>query len=185
VAKIPLTNNIKIYNTDTIDSFYKFLRAHESFFCSEFKLNIPLGENIGERVSNQSLERLTFDNAFFDVVITEDVLEHVRLYEKAVREIYRILKPNGYFIFTIPFYFDRMTVTRVDTSGKRDVHILPPQYHGGPLRGKMLSYRTFGLDFLDFLKSIGFTAEARFSKYADLTFGIVDSYVFIAQKKAE
>ncbi|MFZ5502747.1 MAG: class I SAM-dependent methyltransferase [Pseudomonadota bacterium] len=38
----------------------------------------------------------------FDVVIAFDVLEHVPDYKKALEEIYRVLSPKGWAIFTVP-----------------------------------------------------------------------------------
>jgi SAM-dependent methyltransferase len=44
-------------------------------------------------VTNQNLECLTFPDASFDLVMTSDVMEHVRLDDIAHREIRRVLKP--------------------------------------------------------------------------------------------
>jgi SAM-dependent methyltransferase len=116
----------------------------------------------------------------FDLVITEDMFEHVRDYKKGFQEIFRVLKPGGCHVFTIPFLFDRPTLIRVDTDGTRDVAILPPEYHGEKNGKKILAYRTFGLDLLDFLKEIGFETVVDFSKYADQKNGIFDSYAFVS-----
>jgi hypothetical protein len=61
-----------------------------------------------------------------------------------------------------------------------DVAILPPEYHGEKNGKKILAYRTFGLDLLDFLKEIGFETVVDFSKYADQKNGIFDSYAFVS-----
>ncbi|HLP90847.1 MAG TPA: bifunctional 2-polyprenyl-6-hydroxyphenol methylase/3-demethylubiquinol 3-O-methyltransferase UbiG [Nostocaceae cyanobacterium] len=44
-------------------------------------------------------EELPFDDWQFDVVICFDVLEHVDDWKKAITEIYRVLKPDGLFLF--------------------------------------------------------------------------------------
>ena len=46
---------------------------------------------------------LPFNNNSVDVVINEFVLEHVKNPESIVREIYRILKPNGLLYLAVPF----------------------------------------------------------------------------------
>jgi hypothetical protein len=51
------------------------------------------GKRLGGGATNQNLEALTFPDASFDVVVTSDVLEHVRLDERAHSEIRRVLKP--------------------------------------------------------------------------------------------
>lgn len=182
IRELPKTGRVKIYNADVFDSFYKVLRKYKHFVSSELIDNIPPGSQIGERAYCQNLEKLTFESESFDIVITEDIFEHIRNYENAFKEIYRVLKAGGYHIFTVPCDFSKKTVTRVDTSGDADTNLLPPEYHGGPRRGKILAYRTFGYDIFEDLKKIGFDTWVDSSKYVDQKFGIFDSYVFISKK---
>lgn len=49
-----------------------------------------------------TVEKLPFENNFFDLVISEWVLEHLPEPEKAFHEIYRVLKPGGKVIFLTP-----------------------------------------------------------------------------------
>lgn len=46
--------------------------------------------------------RLPFENGFFDAVFCGDTIEHIFDTENLVEEVFRILKPNGYFMLTIP-----------------------------------------------------------------------------------
>src|SRR5258708_26799748 len=115
-----------------------------------------VGTEIRERVYCQDVEDMTFPDDTFDYVITEEVFEHIRNHIKGFQEIYRVLKPGGYHIFTIPFNLDKSTIVRVDTSTNKDIHLLPPEYHGDTARGKILAYRTFGYDLFDTLTSLGF-----------------------------
>ncbi len=39
--------------------------------------------------------RITYDSNTFDVILCSHVLEHVPDDDKAMRELYRVLKPNG------------------------------------------------------------------------------------------
>jgi SAM-dependent methyltransferase len=50
-------------------------------------------------------ESLPFDTASFDTVVCTEVLEHVAEPARVVREIARVLKPDGYVILTTPLYF--------------------------------------------------------------------------------
>ncbi len=43
-------------------------------------------------------EKLTFENDFFDTVFTTNALDHTRSPKDVVSEIYRVLKPGGYFV---------------------------------------------------------------------------------------
>jgi glycosyltransferase involved in cell wall biosynthesis/SAM-dependent methyltransferase len=47
-------------------------------------------------------ERLPYDDATFDGVVCVEVLEHVDAHERLFREVQRILKPGGVFLFTTP-----------------------------------------------------------------------------------
>ncbi len=175
-------DKLNIYNADVNEAFSEFLQPNTSYYCSSYIPNIEVGTEIREKVFCQNLEELTFTSEKFDVVITEDVFEHIRDCEKAFREVYRVLKTGGYHIFTIPCFFDKPTLIRVDTSGKEDIHLLSPEYHGDKIRGKILAYRTFGIDIFETLKKIGFETTVDFSNYLDRRFGIFDSYAFCSRK---
>jgi len=47
-------------------------------------------------------EKLPFKSSFFDVVVLTDVLEHVRDEKKAIGEIFRVLKPGGIMVLSVP-----------------------------------------------------------------------------------
>jgi SAM-dependent methyltransferase len=47
-------------------------------------------------------ERLPYDDAMFDGVVCLEVLEHIDGHERLFREVQRILKPGGVFLFTTP-----------------------------------------------------------------------------------
>jgi SAM-dependent methyltransferase len=182
IAQLGKANNLSFYNADVDDAFFKYLHGSNFYFCSTFQPDIQPGTETRKRVYCQSLENLTFADASFDFVITEDVLEHVRNHEQAFREVHRVLKTGGYHIFTIPCNFDQPTIVRVDTSGTEDIHLLPPEYHGDRIRGQILAYRTFGIDIFELLERLGFATQVDFSSYIDQKSGIFDSYVFCSQK---
>lgn len=47
---------------------------------------------------------LPYENNLFEVIVAFDVLEHIEKDHQAVSEIFRVLKPGGFFIFTVPAY---------------------------------------------------------------------------------
>ncbi|WP_424355160.1 class I SAM-dependent methyltransferase [Methanobacterium sp. MBAC-LM] len=182
ISQIPdKIDKIHLYNLDVDDAFYNVLYGMDSFVCSDFLPDTELGTEIKKGVFCQDIEKLTFPNESFDLVITEDVFEHVRNYENGFNEILRVLKKGGYHIFTIPFNFDKNTIKMVKTSGNKDIPILPPEYHESK-SGKVLTYRTFGLNLYKFLDSIGFKTQVDFSGYSDHKYRIYDSFVFISKK---
>ncbi len=50
----------------------------------------------------EDIQSLTFENDCFDMALCNHVIEHVPDDNKAVSEVYRVLKPGGIAIFTIP-----------------------------------------------------------------------------------
>ena len=182
MAELSVTAKVSIFNTAMDDCFSRVLQGYHGYFSSCYQEGIAPGTEISPRTFCQDLEALSFADQSFDFVITEDVFEHVRHPEKGFREIYRVLRPGGYHVFTVPFHFDRPTLVRVDTSGDEDVHLLPPEYHGDPLRGTILAYRTFGIDLFEQLQELGLETKVLFSGFEDRHLGIFDSSVFVSRR---
>lgn len=179
----PDLEKLSIYSAVANEHVHRILGPNNpNFTCSEFFPGVPSGSE-KDGVICQDLEQLTFADQTFGLVITEDVLEHVRQPETAFKEIHRVLKTGGCHVFTIPFYFDRRTVTRVATDSGEDVHLLAAEYHGDTLRDKILVYSDFGYDLLDQLSTFGFETRVSISMHADaVRYGIADSSVFVSRK---
>ena len=48
---------------------------------------------------------IPFQNKTFDTVLCTDVLEHLEEPDMAIAESFRLLKPGGYAIYTVPFFW--------------------------------------------------------------------------------
>lgn len=145
-------------------------RGHPAYLERKFEYHNTYFNTDGvqknfEKMEFADLESLTFPDEHFDCVITCDVFEHIRLLDKALREVYRVLKKGGYFILQVPFSYGLdKTITRVQPEGDKDVFLLPAQYHGD----NSLVYRDYGRDFLTHLAQLGFTAvyiEGKLPRY--------------------
>lgn len=88
----------------------------------------------------------------FDCVIACDVLEHVPDHLGAIREVYRVLKPGGYCVFTIP-QKDNLKHTYEDLS------IATPKERERAF-GQIDHLRIYGDDFVDMLAQAGFDVTA-------------------------
>lgn len=108
----------------------------------------------------EDIHDLSFGDASFDVVITSDTLEHVADPQRALQETFRVLRPGGRHIFTVPLRPD-LAHSR-SRSGLRQIHHGRPP---GPWRHlrkpmpDMLVRTDFGRDFTNTIEAVGFDVE--------------------------
>jgi len=130
---------------------------------SSYTSGLPLGSKKEPGVTNQDLEQLTFVDHYFDIAITSDVMEHVRLDARAHGEIARVLRPGGVYLFTVPHnwqWSQNLVRVRVDDEERpeTDVFVLEPEYHGDANSedgAGVLSYRAYGQELEAQLRSVG------------------------------
>jgi ubiquinone/menaquinone biosynthesis C-methylase UbiE len=51
------------------------------------------------------IKKLPFADEFFDCVICSEVLEHIEQQDEAMRELIRVLKPQGSLVISVPRYY--------------------------------------------------------------------------------
>lgn len=174
-------------------TYKMFQKACSNYTYSYFYEEKALGVVLDEQCSNQNLENMTFKDESFDIIITQDVFEHINYPFKAFQEIERVLKPGGYHIFTVPIDnpFVR-TIPRVKMENGIRIPILPEVYHGNPIdkeKGSLVTY-DWGNDICGLIESCsGMRASMiAFDKYqnchenARLGLEAYSLYVFIAAK---
>lgn len=174
----------RVLNTDNFSAMNTLLRELAGYSRCSYLPDRPFGVEIEPGYSNEDLQRLSYADCSFDVVLTSDVMEHVRDCDAAHHEIYRVLAPGGIYVFNVPC---DMTIEEdirlVDTTTARDVFLCPPQYHGDPLSNGVLAYRVFGRRLLSALALVGFEPEFQLMQRPEQL--IVDGDVFIARKPAD
>ena len=102
---------------------------------------------------------MTFHQRTFDLVTSTEVMEHVFNDEKAFREVYRVLKPKGKYIFTIPLNtVSNKTVVRAKLENGEVNYLKKKKYHSDKLTGRntVLVVRDYGMDILNLITDIGF-----------------------------
>lgn len=139
------TSNLKVLHMAPEQSFYKRFRKLKNLDYTTCDLNSPIAD------IKADIQNLPFEDNSFDVIFCNHVLEHVEDDKKALRELFRIMKPGGWGIFQVPIRyqldktFEDSTITdrkeRIEKFGQYD-HV-----------------RVYGMDYYDILESIGFKVE--------------------------
>jgi SAM-dependent methyltransferase len=102
---------------------------------------------------SEDLEHQTFPSQSFDLVITQDVFEHLFHPDLAIREIARTLRPGGAHVMTVPLVEGSAASKRRACIESGLVHhLLPAQYHGNPVSqdGSLVTI-DWGYDILEYL----------------------------------
>lgn len=141
----------------------RYLRKNfSSLDVSEYFDGVRGGEFVGN-VQCQDVTSLSYPNDSFDIFTCTEVFEHVANEAAGFKEIQRVLKGSGIFLFTVPLNNVEHTVERAVISGGTLKHLLPPNYHGDRLRGadNVLVFRDYGMDICERLLQAGFKKAIR------------------------
>jgi len=147
--------SLKIAEINSCGGVHKILNRLPNVSCSEF-------ESQDRSIRHEDLLGLSYKDDSFDIVLHSDTLEHVPDIDRALSEIWRVLKPGGAMIFSIPIVRDgRATLVRAKLHNGEIKQFSPPSFHGGSYQAtsQYLVCYEFGEDFLDLLKRGGFTVE--------------------------
>jgi SAM-dependent methyltransferase len=151
---VPEWKDCKIHESSPGGSSSTFIQKNcAGYVPTQFFQDVPLGE-YKDSIRCENLEKMTFDNNSFDLVISQDVFEHVMNPADAFRDISRILKPGGAHIFTMPWDPHlKKTVQRARQLDSGEIEYLEEAvYHGNPIdsKGSLVTF-DWGADFVDFI----------------------------------
>ena len=179
LREIPDLSRCHIYEISSRSALARCLQRHAGqVTLSQFFEDTSPGE-FKNGIQCQDVQRLTYPDSSFDVCTSSEVFEHVPNDAKGFQEVYRVLKPGGLLLFTVPLSGARKTTERARLTENGVEHILPPQYHDDPILGPRtaLAFRNYGLDILDKLREAGFI-QCRFVQGDDVTgWGLVREVV--------
>jgi SAM-dependent methyltransferase len=145
----------KVYMAEANSVLSDFLKRHlnrDLLVCSEYFGPAYKPGQIVNGILNEDLQRTSFGDETFDLIITSEVLEHVPDAPLAEKELMRILKPGGIYCFTVPFLpigeHDQI-LAEIDDAGQIR-YFAEAQYHGDPIRPSegILVYRLFSYNDL-------------------------------------
>jgi SAM-dependent methyltransferase len=100
----------------------------------------------------------SFQDMTFDVVVSQDVFEHVPDIDRSLAETFRILRDGGVLLMTVPFDVNSGKTVQRAMLAEGEVQLLcDPVYHANPVSEKgSLVYYDFGWDLLDRMRRAGF-----------------------------
>lgn len=162
VQQLNLPRTASVYELSSRGALFRFLQLRFSqFYCSEYFDDVAPG-NSKQGVICQDVQKLLLDDARFDLVTSTEVFEHVPNDSLGFAEVFRVLKPDGHFILTVPLFDAAHTVERcvLRADGSLE-HRLPPEYHGDRIRGqgRVLAFRNYGRDIVDRMNAVGFATK--------------------------
>ena len=126
----------------------------KNYIGTHYFSNFPLGKIHSTGWRNEDLENLTFPDESFDLIVTQDVMEHIFNPAKAFSEIARTLKKGGAHIFTVPIITKEQPSklnAKKDENGNL-VILGYPDYHGNPVdsQGSIVTMY-WGYDICEFI----------------------------------
>jgi SAM-dependent methyltransferase len=122
------------------------------------------------------ITRLPMPDGSYDVVIANHVLEHIDNDRQAIRELFRVLRPGGTALLTVPLNPSRTKTYEnsaiLDPAG-RQAHFNAPDHR-----------RFYGLDFVDRLAEAGFVVDTfRVPPETEVTFGLLPmEWLYVATR---
>lgn len=139
------------------------IRHRASLFYSMYRLG---------GVQHEDVTRLSFESGSLDLIVSNDVFEHIPNPEVAFSECARVLRTGGVMLASFPFHSDvDSSITRARASGGKLVNIMPPIYHGNPISSDgSLVFTDFGWDVIEHIKQSGFS-KAKMEVYASAEHG--------------
>lgn len=148
-----LTNkNIALLHFAPETMFYNYFRNNKNidYYPVDISPEIYEARHIHIR-SKVDMENIPYENNKFDFIYNCHVLEHVPNDNKAMQELYRVLKDDGVCITMVPLFRD------LDKTFEDEKHNTPElrlKYYG-----QHDHRRKYGLDFKEKLEDVGFNVE--------------------------
>lgn len=181
-----LLTGATVHNTESTGALHQQLLSAPGYTFSEYWGAEHRSGEVVNGIRHEDLQALSIPDESLDLVLSSDVLEHVPDPYQAHAEIFRVLRPGGAHIFTVPFNFLPEDDVRARVEDGEIRYFAEKIYHGDPVRPDegILVWNVFGAEMLDRLEELGFHAFAW--KFSNVRRGIVGwALVFEARKPLE
>jgi 2-polyprenyl-3-methyl-5-hydroxy-6-metoxy-1,4-benzoquinol methylase len=107
--------------------------------------NLTAGQIING-IQHEDIQTPSFDNSTLDLVVSNDVMEHVPSPSAAFGELARVMRPGAEALMTFPFFAgSQSSVVRAEVINGEIVYRCDPVYHGNPIASEgSLVFTDFG-----------------------------------------
>lgn len=196
--------NFTVYNTEAHGEVHKLLAnkfGAAAYTASEYVSPSAepgsMQQSTFGMVRHEDLRALSFPSNSFDLVLSAEVFEHIPEPYVALKEVFRVLKPGGSYIWSVPMnsatHAKDVQLSMLNAAGQRfdaaDPALKSPQFHGDPMapEGGIVVFQIFGAgELLPKMCEIGFAYTHAYSTYNE-KYGIVSPggvMTMIARKPA-
>lgn len=150
----------RLYLVEAVTGFALWMKHHlRQLTISEF---FDGGRALDDAdIEHQDLCHLTYASESFDLVVANELLEHVYDLPAALTEIMRVLRPGGRLLATFPMAFGQwesiIKARRNPQNGETEL-LVEPDYHGDPIRPEQgsLVYQIPGWEVLEQAQQSGY-----------------------------
>jgi SAM-dependent methyltransferase len=150
-------SRMRAHEFSSFGATFEFLSKHcANFTFSEY---FPGKPPVVNGIRNEDITNLTFPSNSFDLLTSNGVMEHVPEDVQGYRECYRVLKPGGSLVFTVPLYDTPESVKLASVNGSGIVWHGTPEYHDSRLGGAFSAptfWRHSWRDMCDRVGQVGF-----------------------------
>lgn len=156
--------NKKIHQSSPCGPLHNLFLTFPEYSYSHYIKSVENGSYLNG-IQCVNLEKIPFPDNTYDIFLTMDVFEHLFNPEIAIKEIYRVLKPGGVYIMTVPienlesktekacFLDSENKVVHIPTN-RSSIKQVELEYHGNPIdnSGSVVTYY-YGYDIINMIES--------------------------------
>ena len=159
LASPEIPENLQIFNAEWFGAVHERLKRLPGYSWSRYSGGQYRSGDMVNGYPHQDLLATSFPDNHFDIVLTFDVMEHIPEPYLAHQEIYRILKPGGVHLFTVPCNLNNpLDDQRTAMVNGEIVLLSAPAWHGEQ-EDSNLVYNIFGTELICHLWVLGFDVK--------------------------